>query len=154
MPTIRVQTGIAGLAADEALAFAGPILNVGIGRDSGLQSGVGDFPVHLDTLFPALIDTGCRVSCIDANLADEMGLPIVGGAPHPISGILGPGEVDVFLAEITLPELRLTVSGSFAGVHLAEGGQPYRALIGRDILRNFTMVYDGRSGTVTLSDER
>ncbi len=153
MPTIRFRTRIDGLSAGEALALAGPILNVGIGRDSGFQSGGGDFPAQLDTLFPALIDTGCRVSCIDANLAVEMGLPIVGGAPHPMSGVLGSGEVDLFLAEITLPELRTTVAGRFPGVHLAEGSQPYRALIGRDILRNFTLVYDGRTGAVSISNE-
>ena len=153
MPTIRFQTRIDGLSAGEALALAGPTLNVGIGRDSGFEAGVGGYPAQLDTLFPALIDTGCRVSCIDANLADELGLPIVGGGPHPISGILGPGEVDVFLAEITLPDLQMTISGRFPGVHLAEGGQLHRALIGRDILGNFTMVYDGRMGSVTLSNE-
>ena len=153
MPTISFQIDIEGLSAGDALAFAGPMLNVGIGQDIGFQSGPGVPPQLPDMLFPALIDTGCRVSCIDANLAHEMDLPIVGDTPHPIAGILGPGEVDVFLAEITVPELHLTVAGRFPGVHLAAGGQPYGAILGRDILRTFTMMYDGRAGVVTLSDE-
>lgn len=153
MPTINFQINIDGLSAGDALAFAGPMLNVSIGQDFGFQSGLGVPPELSDMLFPALIDTGCRVSCIDANLAHEMDLPIVGDTPHPISGVLGSGEVDIFLAEITVPELQLTVAGRFPGVHLAAGGQPYGAIIGRDVLRNFAMMYDGRTDVVTLSDE-
>jgi hypothetical protein len=37
------------------------------------------------------------------------------------------------------------------GVDLAAGGQIHRALIGRTFLRRFTMVYEGETGTVTLS---
>ena len=69
------------------------------------------------------------------------------------AGILGMGAVNVYLAQISIPELRVSVGGRFVGVHLAAGGQPYRALIGRDILKNFTMMYDGRAGVVTLSND-
>jgi hypothetical protein len=41
-------------------------------------------------------------------------------------------------------------SGVFAGVHLQEGGQLHRALIGRTFLRHYKMVYEGLTGTVTL----
>ncbi len=40
--------------------------------------------------------------------------------------------------------------GLFAGVHLVAGGQSHKALIGRTFLRSFTMIYNGRTGAVTL----
>ena len=79
--------------------------------------------------------------------------PAVADMQRQVAGILGTGVVDVYLAEISIPELELSVAGHFSGAHLAAGGQPYRALIGRDILRNFTMVYDGRTGVVSLSSD-
>ena len=55
------------------------------------------------------------------------------------------------LAQIYVPALGWTVFGQFAGVHLIAGGQLHYALIGRTFLRNFTMVYEGKTGSVTLS---
>jgi len=37
-------------------------------------------------------------------------------------------------------------------VDLIAGGQAHYALIGRTFLQSFTMVYEGRTGTVTLSN--
>lgn len=50
-----------------------------------------------------------------------------------------------------MPALDWTVHGSFAGVYLRAGGTPHYALMGRTFLRHFTMVYDGKTGAVTLS---
>ena len=55
------------------------------------------------------------------------------------------------LAQVRIPSLGFTIYGAFAGVHLAAGGQPHKALIGRTFLRAFTMVYKGGTGTVTIS---
>jgi hypothetical protein len=41
--------------------------------------------------------------------------------------------------------------GQFAVVDLAGGGQLHRVLIGRTFLCAFKMVYEGQTGTVTLS---
>jgi hypothetical protein len=52
-----------------------------------------------------------------------------------------------------VPTLNVTIYGAFAGVHLAAGGQLHQALIGRTFLSSFsfTMVYEGATGTVTIS---
>ena len=52
---------------------------------------------------------------------------------------------------VYVPALDWTVHGSFAGVYLRAGGTPHYALMGRTFLRHFTMVYDGKTGAVTLS---
>lgn len=45
------------------------------------------------------------------------------------------------------------MNGAFAGVDLKAGGQIHSALIGRTFLRHFKMIYDGRTGTVSLSND-
>ena len=149
MPTIRLELTIPGLSSSDVLELYGPGLHVAIGLDTGSQpSGEGVSDLH-----PALIDTGARVSCIDSTLADELGLPVVEDVQRQVAGILGSGLVDVYRAQISIQELGLSVAGNFPGIRLAEGGQPYRALVGRDILKAFTMTYDGRTGVVSLTTE-
>ena len=152
MPTIRFELDNPGLTSSEALEFIGPTLNVQIGHHPDSQLAVGGSSNLSNGLYPALIDTGARESGIDSTLAEELGL-IAEDTERQAAGILGIGAVNVYLARISIPQLGLTVTGHFPGVHLAAGGQPYRALIGRDILRNLTMVYEGRTGVVTLSND-
>jgi hypothetical protein len=57
----------------------------------------------------------------------------------------------MYLAQIHVPSLLFTIHGAFAGVELAAGGQVHKALIGRTFLQNFTMVYEGTTGTVKIS---
>ena len=99
----------------------------------------------------ALVDTGASESCIDSLLAYQLNLPIIDRAP--IAGSLGKKEVNMHLAQIHIPSLGRTIYGSFAGVHLLAGGQPHQALIGRTFLKYFVMVYEGHSGTVTLTEQ-
>ena len=55
--------------------------------------------------------------------------------------------------ELHGPSLEHTIVGGFAEVRLADSGLRHRVLIGRGFLRRFRMLYDGRTGVVTLSDE-
>jgi predicted aspartyl protease len=97
----------------------------------------------------ALVDTGATESCIDNLVGHDLGLPVVDR--RPIAGVHGRKPVNIYLAQVHVPSLSFTIYGSFAGVDLAAGGQIHRALIGRTFLRRFTMVYEGETGTVTLS---
>ena len=97
----------------------------------------------------ALVDTGAGESCIDSALAAELNLPIVDR--RMVSGAHGSQEVNMHLAQVRVPSLNFTIYGAFAGVHLAAGGQVHQALIGRTFLNSFTMVYEGITGTVTIS---
>jgi hypothetical protein len=96
-----------------------------------------------------LVDTGAGESCIDNLLAGQLNLPIVDR--RPISGVHGAHIVNMYLAQIHVPSLAFTIYGAFAGVDLAAGGQVHKALIGRTFLQNFTMVYEGLTGSVKLS---
>lgn len=131
------------------LVERGPTLYVRIGFDPGFRR--GSVPALAEDTLPALVDTGAFASCIDSDLARNLDLPIVNRGM--VAGVLGAGEVNFHLAQIYVPELSVTINGRFAGVHLAVGGQPHVALLGRTFLRRFTMRYDGRTGSVTLSDD-
>lgn len=152
MPTTRAGFDDSPhLAGRDALLLYGPTLNVQVGFDPGFSRGDGTRPNVPVTPLPALVDTGATTSCIDSTLAMNLGLPIADR--RPVSGVHGSSEVNLHIAQMHVPSLGITVVGMFAGVHLTAGGQPHFALIGRTFLRDFTMVYQGRTGTVTISND-
>ena len=132
------------------LLTLGPTLNVRIGFDANFKPGLNTIPDLPSTLYPALIDTGANVSCIDSTVARILVLPI--SDRINVSGVLGAGEVNMHIAQIYIPDLNTIFYGSFAGVHLLAGNHYHSALIGRDFLLNFKMYYDGTTGRVTISD--
>jgi len=99
----------------------------------------------------ALVDTGATQSCIDSALAMALNLPIIDR--QTVGGSAGSHEVNMHLGQIHIPTLGQTIYGAFAGVNLIAGGQQHLALIGRTFLMHFSMLYDGRTGTVYLTDE-
>ena len=144
MPTVDCGfEGGPGMSGSRALVLFGPTLRVRIGFDADFQPDGG---VQL-----ALVDTGALDSCIDSSLAMELKLPIIGR--QRVAGVHGPDDLNMHLARIHVPDLQGTLFGMFAGVHLAAGGQPHAALLGRSFLQNFIMTYDGRKGIVTLGNE-
>ena len=138
-----------GASGQIQLVAWGPTLLVDIGFDASFNAAVPSVPVAGVKGMQALVDTGAGESCIDSQLAGQLNLPIVD--KRPISGVHGSHLVNVYLAQIHVPSLNFTIHGAFAGVDLAAGGQVHKALIGRTFLQNFTMVYEGLTGTVKLS---
>jgi predicted aspartyl protease len=128
----------------------GPTLLVDIGFDPGYKF-PGPPPKPAITQVEALVDTGATECCIDTLLAGQLNLPVVD--KRPVGGIGGQHMADMYLAQIYIPSLQHTVYGLFAGVHLQAGGQRHKALLGRTFLRAHTMVYEGKTGNVTISSE-
>ena len=81
----------------------------------------------------------------------RLNLPVL--ARRQVSGVGGTLDVNEYMAQIYVPELNFTILGPFAGVHLAAGHQPHYALIGRTFLQHFNMAYEGRTGSVILSND-
>ena len=134
----------------ELLAQFGPTLPVFVGFDIRFWEGQVSTPDLPARLMPALVDTGASNSCIDSTLAKELGLPIVD--EDTVGGVGGALRVDVYWAQLYVPTLEMGFSGPVAGVHLNEGQQRHAVLIGRDFLEHFTMVYEGNTGSVRISD--
>jgi len=99
----------------------------------------------------ALVDTGATECCIDSLLAAQLNLPLVDR--RQISGVHGSHMANVYLAQVYVPSLRMTMNGAFSGVDLKAGGQVHSVLIGRTFLRHFKMIYEGKTGTVTLTSD-
>ncbi len=97
---------------------------------------------------PALIDTGASESCIDEQLAQQLQLPLINTTVR--SGIGGSITLNVYLAHITIPSI-VVEYGQFTGVHLQAGSQLHKALIGRKLLDDVLLVYDGSTGIVRLA---
>ena len=97
----------------------------------------------------ALIDTGALDSCIDDVIAQQLQLPIVNR--QKVAGVGGTHTLNVYLAYIAIPLLGTVQAGMFVGAQLAAGGQSHGALIGRTLLSDTLLVYDGRSGSVKLA---
>lgn len=132
------------------LELQGPTLRVQIGYDPEFQLGVQNRPNLPEEMYPALVDTGATVSCIDSGLAVRLRLPIVD--QYEVHGVHGPSEVNVHLAQIYVPSLDWTISKPLAAGNLYSDRNPLFALIGRDFLRNFIMIYNGITGSVIIRD--
>lgn len=133
----------------ELLAAHGATLPAQVGFDRRFLPGFGMRPELPTEPYQALIDTGAATTCIDSALAARLGLPVVD--QKIVASPLGPGEMNLHLAQMILPGLDATFYGEFFGAHLAAGGQPHSILIGRDLLRNFVLHYNGITGAVTLA---
>lgn len=137
-----------GASGSELLVAWGPTLIVSVGFDPNFKGPPG-VPVSGITDIRALVDTGATECCIDSLLASQLGLPTVDR--RSISGVHGSHVANVHLAQVHVPTLNFTVYGAFAAVDLVAGGQPHQVLMGRTFLRDFTMTYEGRTGTVIIS---
>ena len=139
-----------GATGADSLVNWGPTLLVDIGFDPNYNSASTALPVPGKTGLQALVDTGATESCIDSLLAAQLNLPVVD--KKMTAGAHGAKEVNVHMAQVYIPSLNITIVGTFAGVDLRAGGQPHDALIGRTFLRQFKMIYDGRTGNVEVTD--
>ena len=126
----------------------GPTLETRVGFDSLYQPNLGLAPNVPKELIPALVDTGAYASCVDSQLAENLGLPYSGKIP--VSGSAGLKEHKTYIGQIYIPSLKFALYGRFSGVDLLAGKQPHVVLLGRDLLKYFRMVYDGQKGTVLI----
>jgi hypothetical protein len=131
----------------EVLVYFGPVLKVSVGFDPKWKNALNAPPKLALTDIDALIDTGSEESCIDALLAVQLELPLVDR--QMVCGV-GSMEVDVRAAHVFVPALKYTIGGKFAAVPLKEHGHRQSVLLGRTFLRDCKLVYDGRSGRVTI----
>ncbi len=140
-----------GFPAEDLLSLWGPQLLVDIGFDQNYEYAPGgSLPVPGKKGLPALIDTGAGESCIDSLLAAQLNLPVIDKRMQ--AGAHGAKMVDIHMAQVHIPALNFTIYGDFAAVDLRIGGQSIDALLGRTFLRHFKMVYDGKTGSVEISD--
>ncbi|MCY3641024.1 MAG: retroviral-like aspartic protease family protein [Gammaproteobacteria bacterium] len=96
----------------------------------------------------ALIDTGASRTCFDQAAAIAAGLPI-SDTGLMTSATQAEQEVPIFTGKIMIPQ--------FGEIHVEQGmgavleNQGLVALIGRDLLENAVLVYNGSAGFFSIS---
>lgn len=150
MPTAPCGFDSAGPVTGRLLlAYKGPTIAVDIGFDPNYDPANPELAVLPSIGVDALVDTGAAMCCIDSQLAMALNLPIVD--QQTCAGAGGLTTHNMHLAQMRVPGIDKVVTGQFMGVHLAAGGQGHSALIGRTLLADCTMHYNGLTGEVTLT---
>lgn len=154
MPVIECGPGFymgPSAAPADALIDFGPTLVVDVAFHPSAMSASKEGDPALPQSGPvlALVDTGATESCIDSQLAEELGLPVVDD--RKIAGVGGVHDVPVYLGQIVVPQLSFVQHGLFSGVDLGGKKGTHRVLIGRTLLKGLMMIYDGVRGQVTLA---
>ena len=140
--TIQVPPGI-------ALQFRGPILQVSVtieqNSGKGLIAQGKSLPTPRSGI--ALIDTGASNTCIDEQAAKDLGLPVIDVA-NMQSASHEKHPCNIYPVQIITPIVTLNAPRAM-GAALASQG--LLVLIGRDVLQNCTLFYNGPTGQFTLS---
>jgi len=133
------------------LATEGPTVPVAIGLTPSVISYLRSHgrPIAMPLAGLALIDTGATVCAVDEALIRSLNVP-----PSGVTTIATPSGVAqhaTFPAALSFPGTTLP-DVSFADVIGAPlRGQGIVAIIGRNVLRNFVLIYNGPGGMVSLS---
>jgi hypothetical protein len=146
MPHLTLPVSPGGLLID---------IHVGVSRsrEEALNESSQSIPPKVAAR--ALIDTGADCSCMDMEIIKRLGLTPSGSTTilTPSTGA-NPVCVNQYDVSIHISFPHASMSYGWANVGLIEAdlaSQGIQALIGRDILGNGLLIYDGQSGTFTLS---
>ncbi len=135
----------------------GPIIPVEIAVPPALAQHLiaTNAPVPAPVNGMALIDTGASITSVDNSVFQSLGVQPVGVAM--VGGAHGAAQQPVFPASISFPGTQLVglafnqvlgcnIVGQNTGTPL-----PLIALVGRDLLQYFVMVYNGPMGGITFA---
>ncbi len=143
----------------EGLAFAGPMLDVVVEVQPALaqamQKAGKRIPDPLRGL--ALVDTGASASAVDDGIAKELLIQPVG--THALHGVGGAQSHFRYPVRLRFPGSRMPdlVDRIVFGADLASQkipaypNQRMIVLLGRDILKDFVLIYHGQLGMFTLA---
>ena len=136
--------------APEALRAQGPVFPVTLSHTDAVRRALRESgaeiasPVH----GLALVDTGATGSCFDLSAARRAGLP-VRGTSLMSSASHADHRVPLFSGKLLMQDWNINVETAM-GVNLA-GMPELIALIGRDLLEQAVLIYNGPEGAVTLA---
>jgi hypothetical protein len=146
------------MAPQGALVMQGPILNVQIAIPDALaqQLQKDGTPVPSPVTGVALIDTGASISGIDTSVIQHLQVQPVGQVT--IGGVTGSKLRSKYPAQFSFPGTSLPslnfgelVESEVSNLSIPGASGPLIALIGRDILHHFVLIYNGPAGTFTLA---
>lgn len=143
---VNVQPGAHGLFS------GGVILDMAIGVDSVTAQAMQSQGLTVPTpvVIKALLDTGCTVTSIDAGLVTTLGLKTNGFTKTATAnGIATTSQHSISLA---FPGTKLSGKTLHEVQSVNLKGQPFAALIGRDLMSRWNISYNGSTGFVSIGD--
>lgn len=139
----------------QTIQASGPILEcrVGVSVDRAKALKSTSSPIPPTVLIQGLVDTGASASTIDPTVVEALGLTPTGQAMMitPTTGAV-PQPCATFDISLTLvhPNLQLRL-GALPVCESVLAHQGFEMLIGRDVLKQCLLVYDGQDDTFTLA---
>jgi len=125
------------------LAASGPVLQVSIGPSREMMNALVPLGAVLRSPFPvtALIDTGAYTTVLNPETIVRLKLQPVGVAPITTPSTTAAVMCNRYHINVYFSE-EVVVENIFA-IEAPMGGVPYHCLIGRDVLRRATLLYEG-----------
>ena len=97
----------------------------------------------------ALLDSGARHSYIDIQLAEDLAARPAGR--HTAHGATGTDSHPSFNIGFHIPLLSLSLRPPIRGLPLREQEHFWQAIVGRDVLRNYELTIDWRTGLIRIA---
>ncbi|MGB7209051.1 MAG: retropepsin-like aspartic protease [Pyrinomonadaceae bacterium] len=144
MPHLNLQIGPLGPVMDVAVAVSSL-------RADALTLAKQAIPDAI--VIRALVDTGASCSCVDPDVLTSLGLTPTGSASihTPSTGGIA-AHYDQYDVDLMLTHPKLVLNVQNVPVVATElGMQGIQGLIGRDVLENCLLIYDGQSKEFTIS---
>ncbi len=160
MPILHIQSSGVGQTPDGepveipgqiALILRGPCVQVTLNVPSSiaeqlLQQGK---PIPEPISGIGLIDTGASSTCVDADVATRLQLPVIDVATMS-SASHAASQQNVYPVAIELVGTPIAINAPRV-IGAALAAQGLMVLIGRDVLKDCTLFYNGLTGALTLS---
>jgi hypothetical protein len=133
------------------LALAGPFLQIAVGPSRELITAFTPLGVRLSLpqRVTALIDTGAFATVLSPEVVASLKIQPVGAAPINTPSTTAPLQCDRYHINVYFDD-SFVVENVFA-VEAPMGGAQYQCLIGRDILRLATLLYNGPKSEFSLT---
>lgn len=96
----------------------------------------------------AMIDTGASISTINSQVAQNAGLQQTGSTQ--LGGVGGVQDSAIYAAALSIPAYGINVATVQVASVPGQLPAPADMLVGRDILENLVMTYDGGQGQINL----
>lgn len=128
---------------------AGPVVRIAIERPVSLDQ-VASMKMH-PLQIAALVDTGASVTIINPEVARTCDLPSIGKVKISVLG--GINEYLQYAAAISFPDTSLDTVGPVAVTGIPIGPQSVACLLGRDILKQWRIIYDGETGDIEIEEK-
>ena len=133
------------------LFASGPVFQISVGPSREMINALSSLGVVFRSPFAvsALIDTGAHTTVLNPETIKRLGLKPVGVAPITTPSTTQPVMCSRYHINIYFAD-DVVVENIFA-IEAPMGGVPYHCLIGRDVLRSATLLYEGNSNRYRLT---